>query len=93
MKEYYVQRVKGGAGLIISEGTLISRQGLVVYSHTCQLVVLLKWYDAGLSGKMRLEYGIKNKWRLGRRSQTLYMLKAASYSARSVMYLCFPPDF
>jgi 2,4-dienoyl-CoA reductase-like NADH-dependent reductase (Old Yellow Enzyme family) len=27
MREYYVQRVKGGAGLIISEGTLISRQG------------------------------------------------------------------
>lgn len=25
--EYYVQRAKGGAGLIISEGTLISRQG------------------------------------------------------------------
>jgi 2,4-dienoyl-CoA reductase-like NADH-dependent reductase (Old Yellow Enzyme family) len=27
MREYYVQRVKGGAGLIISEGTLISQQG------------------------------------------------------------------
>lgn len=27
MKEYYVQRAKGGAGLIISEGTLIAQQG------------------------------------------------------------------
>jgi len=27
MKEYYVQRAKGNAGLIISEGTLITRQG------------------------------------------------------------------
>jgi 2,4-dienoyl-CoA reductase-like NADH-dependent reductase (Old Yellow Enzyme family) len=27
MKEYYTQRALGGAGLIITEGTLISRQG------------------------------------------------------------------
>ena len=27
MKEYYVQRVLGGAGLIVTEGILISRQG------------------------------------------------------------------
>ncbi|KAJ6462497.1 hypothetical protein C8R45DRAFT_1178158 [Mycena sanguinolenta] len=27
MVEYYVQRAKGGAGLIVSEGTLITRQG------------------------------------------------------------------
>ncbi|KDR80314.1 hypothetical protein GALMADRAFT_242678 [Galerina marginata CBS 339.88] len=27
MKEYYVQRVNGGAGLIVSEGILITRQG------------------------------------------------------------------
>ncbi|KAF8181209.1 hypothetical protein K438DRAFT_1602004 [Mycena galopus ATCC 62051] len=27
MLEYYVQRAKGGAGLIVSEGTLITRQG------------------------------------------------------------------
>ena len=27
MKEYYVQRVQGGAGLIVSEGILITRQG------------------------------------------------------------------
>lgn len=27
MKEYYVQRVLGGAGLIVSEGLLITRQG------------------------------------------------------------------
>ena len=27
MLEYYVQRARGGAGLIISEGTLITRQG------------------------------------------------------------------
>ncbi|KAK7052201.1 Oxidored-FMN domain-containing protein [Favolaschia claudopus] len=27
MKEYYVQRAKGGAGLIVSEGILIARQG------------------------------------------------------------------
>ncbi|TFK22453.1 flavo protein NADH-dependent oxidoreductase [Coprinopsis marcescibilis] len=27
MKEYYVQRARGGAGLIVSEGTLITRQG------------------------------------------------------------------
>ena len=26
--EYYVQRAKGGAGLILSEGTLVSQQGL-----------------------------------------------------------------
>jgi 2,4-dienoyl-CoA reductase-like NADH-dependent reductase (Old Yellow Enzyme family) len=28
--EYYRQRARGGAGLIISEGTLISQQGLVL---------------------------------------------------------------
>jgi len=27
MKEYYVQRVQGGAGLIVTEGILITRQG------------------------------------------------------------------
>ncbi|KAH6918059.1 flavoprotein NADH-dependent oxidoreductase [Coprinopsis sp. MPI-PUGE-AT-0042] len=27
MKEYYVQRARGGAGLIVNEGTLITRQG------------------------------------------------------------------
>jgi len=27
MKEYYVQRVLGGAGLIVTEGTLVARQG------------------------------------------------------------------
>lgn len=27
MLEYYVQRAKGGAGLIITEGTLITQQG------------------------------------------------------------------
>ena len=30
MKEYYVQRARGGAGLIVTEGTLITRQGYVV---------------------------------------------------------------
>jgi 2,4-dienoyl-CoA reductase-like NADH-dependent reductase (Old Yellow Enzyme family) len=29
MKEYYKQRAAGGAGIIISEGTLITRQGCV----------------------------------------------------------------
>ena len=27
MKEYYVQRVLGGAGLIVTEGILVTRQG------------------------------------------------------------------
>ena len=27
MKEYYVQRVHGGVGLIVTEGILITRQG------------------------------------------------------------------
>jgi 2,4-dienoyl-CoA reductase-like NADH-dependent reductase (Old Yellow Enzyme family) len=27
MKEYYVQRIVGGAGLIVTEGTLVTRQG------------------------------------------------------------------
>ena len=34
MVEYYVQRARGGAGLIVSEGVLITRQGLVVISRT-----------------------------------------------------------
>jgi hypothetical protein len=34
MREYYVQRAKGGAGLIISEGTLISQQGCVALTHS-----------------------------------------------------------
>lgn len=29
MKEYYVQRAKGGAGLIVTEAILVSRQGFV----------------------------------------------------------------
>jgi hypothetical protein len=31
MQEYYVQRARGGAGLIVSEGTLITRVGWVQY--------------------------------------------------------------
>jgi 2,4-dienoyl-CoA reductase-like NADH-dependent reductase (Old Yellow Enzyme family) len=30
MKEYYLQRAAGGCGLIVSEGTLIARQGYVL---------------------------------------------------------------
>lgn len=29
LREYYVQRIVGGAGLIVSEGILITRQGYV----------------------------------------------------------------
>jgi 2,4-dienoyl-CoA reductase-like NADH-dependent reductase (Old Yellow Enzyme family) len=29
MKEYYMQRAMGGCGLIVTEGTLITRQGYV----------------------------------------------------------------
>jgi 2,4-dienoyl-CoA reductase-like NADH-dependent reductase (Old Yellow Enzyme family) len=29
MKEYYMQRAMGGCGLIVTEGTLITRQGCV----------------------------------------------------------------
>lgn len=32
MEEYYVQRVHGGAGLIVTEGILITRQGYLVSS-------------------------------------------------------------
>jgi len=34
MKEYYLQRVRGGAGLIVTEGILVVRQGWVVVRHT-----------------------------------------------------------
>jgi 2,4-dienoyl-CoA reductase-like NADH-dependent reductase (Old Yellow Enzyme family) len=45
MQKYYVQRAIGGAGLIVSEGTLITRQGYAelltrfhyAYSHTTKL--------------------------------------------------------
>ena len=30
VKEYYVQRARGGAGLIVTEGILITRQGYVL---------------------------------------------------------------
>ena len=35
MKKYYIQRAEGGAGLIVSEGILITRQGCVML---CQCV-------------------------------------------------------
>jgi len=34
MREYYVQRAVGGAGLIVTEGILISRQGYYSRSHS-----------------------------------------------------------
>jgi 2,4-dienoyl-CoA reductase-like NADH-dependent reductase (Old Yellow Enzyme family) len=65
MAEYYAQRAAGGAGLIVSEGILVSRQGFVnhlrlgkVNAHICSLA---------RSGVMRLVYGIKNKFWHGRR--------------------------
>jgi 2,4-dienoyl-CoA reductase-like NADH-dependent reductase (Old Yellow Enzyme family) len=41
MAEYYVQRTLGGAGLIVTEGTLVTRQGYVhrpcVYEYAFKL--------------------------------------------------------
>jgi 2,4-dienoyl-CoA reductase-like NADH-dependent reductase (Old Yellow Enzyme family) len=58
MRQYYVQRVKGGAGLIISEGTLISRQGSVVNVH-------ITWWCIAKLLRLRTEWenapGIWNK--------------------------------
>ena len=33
MKEYYVQRAVGGAGVIVTEGILITQQGYVHFEH------------------------------------------------------------
>jgi 2,4-dienoyl-CoA reductase-like NADH-dependent reductase (Old Yellow Enzyme family) len=39
MLKYYVQRAKGGAGLIVSEGILITRQGYAdICSSSCYLI-------------------------------------------------------
>lgn len=46
MAEYYVQRTLGGAGLIVSEGILVTRQGYVhcpcVYEYVLKLFILVR---------------------------------------------------
>lgn len=43
--EYYRQRAAGGAGLIISEGTLITQQGYVAFVHCPTRTQLTKFQD------------------------------------------------
>ena len=40
MAEYYIQRTLGGAGLIVTEGTLVTRQGYV--HHLCVSEYIVK---------------------------------------------------
>ncbi|KAJ7751552.1 hypothetical protein DFH07DRAFT_745444, partial [Mycena maculata] len=40
MKQYYDQRAVGGAGLIVTEGTLITRQGYVHCSPSCVTILM-----------------------------------------------------
>lgn len=63
--EYYTQRAKGGAGLIVSEGVPVVLQGCVsdiLYSMHSLTALHLE-----LSGLMLLVYGVTNRSRDGRR--------------------------
>jgi len=63
--EYYIQRARGGAGLITTEGTLISQQGYFSQSITS---VQADWSNySGVNGRMHLEYGIRTRSLLGKR--------------------------
>jgi 2,4-dienoyl-CoA reductase-like NADH-dependent reductase (Old Yellow Enzyme family) len=62
--EYYTQRARGGAGLIITEGTMICQQGHVIHSVTSTKA---DYFDStGLNGRMHLEYGIRTRLLLGK---------------------------
>lgn len=54
MKEYYVQRAAGGAGLIVSEGTLIIRQGCFQHSRFLSCAKGLNWQDRMARGSGNL---------------------------------------
>ena len=57
-KEYYIQRSRGGSGLIITEGILVSQQGYAFH------IFIGTWCSAaltGLSGRMHPESGTRNK--------------------------------
>jgi 2,4-dienoyl-CoA reductase-like NADH-dependent reductase (Old Yellow Enzyme family) len=60
MKEYYVQRAKGGAALIVSEGVLVVGQGQGL-SHTFHYTVSDLLYYLGPRGNKPLESGVKSK--------------------------------
>ncbi|KAF8905764.1 flavoprotein NADH-dependent oxidoreductase [Gymnopilus junonius] len=65
MKEYYVQRFHGGAGLIVTEGTLITRQG---YSHpNCHRTESGLWDDKHVEGWKNITYAVHDAvWHVGR---------------------------
>lgn len=68
--EYYEQRAAGGAGLIVSEGTLITQQGFVLSSESkiCTSIDTDN-YIAARNGRMPQVSGIKSMYQAGQRSQ------------------------
>lgn len=78
MKEYYIQRAD--AGLIISEGILVTRQGYVAHSSFPPFT--LTGRAAGLSGRTRRACGTIAMSRAGRTSSTVYTQPAARCTAR-----------
>lgn len=83
MRQYYEQRAVGGAGLIVSEGTLITRQGCLEFS-------LLPYARANTdikdpNGRMRLEFGTKLRSKDTEGSPIPFMPTVAKYTARFVV--------
>lgn len=63
MAEYHAQRANGGAGFIVAEGILVSRQGCVILYRSDGGLL----FFSELRGLMPLGYGTENKLWFGRR--------------------------
>jgi hypothetical protein len=99
--EYYTQRVRGGAGLIVTEGTLVTQQGYVssfCRSVSCPVVQFyfffgklleLPNFSPELNGLTHLASGIQSKLPLGGKWLNRYTMLGVSYSVRFVRLLFF----
>lgn len=79
MQEYYVQR--SGAGLIVTEGILVSRQGYEANSRMNMISQLIETIIA-LNGHSRLEYGTRSRSSPGRKLSTLSTPPALIFTLR-----------
>jgi len=85
MAEYYVQRAAGGVGLIVSEGTLVSRQGFVKSLGLIEALCNIYIFCPARSGPMPPASGTKIKLRDGRKSQMPCMPPVLIFMPRSVL--------
>jgi NADH:flavin oxidoreductase / NADH oxidase family len=83
MAQYYAQRAAGGASLIVTEGTLITRQGFVDF--LVLLMFILNCLFSARNGPLRLVSGIRIRLQDGRRSQMPYIARGLLSTLRLVI--------